>query len=82
MYICPFASFLQEINTVKKGLFMPKQTKLPSKGQNATKAIPIFKTEEAGRKFWGDAANDATEYFDASTMQVSKFTNLKPTSKT
>ena len=57
---------------------MPKQTKLPSKGQNATKAIPKFKTEAAERKFWEDAANDATEYFDASNVQVAKFTNLKP----
>ena len=46
------------------------------------KVIPQFKTEADERKFWEDAANDATEYFDASTMQVSKFTNLKPTSKT
>ena len=46
------------------------------------KVIPQFKTEAEERKFWEDAANDATEYFDASTMQVSKFTNLKPTSKT
>ena len=44
--------------------------------------IPQFKTEADERKFWEDAANDATEYFDASTMQVLKFTNLKPTSKT
>jgi len=46
------------------------------------KVIPQFKTEADEKKFWEDAANDATEYFDASTMQVSKFTNLKPTSKT
>jgi len=46
------------------------------------KVIPQFKTEAYEKKFWEDAANDATEYFDASTMQVSKFTNLKPTSKT
>ena len=46
------------------------------------KGIPQFKTEAEERKFWEDAANDATEYFDTSTMQVSKFTNLKPTSKT
>lgn len=44
--------------------------------------IPQFKTEADERKFWEDAANDGTEYFDASTMQVSKFTNIKPTSKT
>ena len=53
---------------------MPKQTKL----QNSTKAIPKFKSEAAERKFWEDASNDATEYFDASKMQVVKFTNLKP----
>ena len=57
---------------------MPKQTKLPSKGPTATKPIPKFKSEAAERKFWEDAANDATEYFDASDMQVAKFTNLKP----
>jgi hypothetical protein len=57
---------------------MPKQTK----PHNSTKTIPKFKTEADERKFWEDAANYATEYFDASTMQVSKFTNLKPTSKT
>jgi hypothetical protein len=48
----------------------------------SSKAIPKFQSEAEERKFWEDAANDATEYFDASTMQVSKFTNLKPTSKT
>jgi predicted DNA binding CopG/RHH family protein len=57
---------------------MPKQTKLPSKGPTATKPIPKFKSEAAERKFWEDAANDAMEYFDASNMQVAKFTNLKP----
>ena len=46
------------------------------------KVISRYKTEADERKFWENAANDATEYFDASTMQVSKFTNLKPTSKT
>jgi len=73
---------MPETNTVKKGLFMPKQTKLPSRGENATKAIPKFKSEAAERKFWEDAANDATQYFDASNKQVSKFTNLNPRSKT
>jgi hypothetical protein len=48
----------------------------------SSKAIPKFQSEANERKFWEDAANDATEYFDASIMQVSKFTNLKPTSKT
>ena len=57
---------------------MPKQTKLQSKDQTATKLIPKFKNEAAERKFWEDDANDATEYFDASHMQVAKFTNLKP----
>ena len=61
---------------------MPKQTKLQNSTKTNIKAIPKFKSEAAERKFWEDAANDATEYFDASTMQVSKFTNLKPTSKT
>ena len=56
---------------------MPKQTKLPSKVQT-TKAIPKFKSEAAERKFWEDATNDTTEYFDVANMQVAKFTNLKP----
>jgi len=46
------------------------------------KVIPQFKTEADERKFWEDAANDATQYFNASNKQVSKFTNLKPRSKT
>ena len=46
------------------------------------KVISQFKTEADERKFWEDAHNDATVYFDTSTMQVSKFTNLKPTSNT
>ena len=57
---------------------MPKQTNTRSKTQTATKAIPQFQTEAAERTFWEDAANDATEYFDASQMKVAKFTNLKP----
>ena len=57
---------------------MPKQTKLQNSTKQSTKAIPKFKTEAAERKFWEDAANDATEYFDTSKMQVAKFTNLKP----
>lgn len=57
---------------------MPKQTKLQSTIKSSLKAIPKFKSEAAERKFWEDAANDATEYFDASKMQVAKFTNLKP----
>jgi predicted DNA binding CopG/RHH family protein len=57
---------------------MPKQTKLQNSTKTNIKAIPKFKSEAAERKFWEDAANDATEYFDASNMQVAKFTNLKP----
>ena len=70
--------FQLETNTVKKGLFMPKQTKLQNSTKATIKAIPKFKSEAAERKFWEDAANDATEYFDATKMQVAKFTNLKP----
>ena len=57
---------------------MPKQTKLQNSTKAIIKALPKFKSEAAERKFWEDAANDATEYFDASNMQVTKFTNLKP----
>jgi len=47
---------------------MPKQTKLQNSTKTNIKAIPKFKSEAAERKFWEDAANDATEYFDASNM--------------
>ena len=46
----------------------------------ATKAIPKFKSEVAERKFWEGKSNDATEYFEASTMKPAKFSNLKPSS--
>ncbi len=74
-----FVSFLPETNTAKKGLFMQKQTKLQNSTKPRVKAIPKFKSEAAERKFWEDAANDATEYFDVDNMQAAKFTNLKPT---
>jgi butyrate kinase len=61
---------------------MIKKSIVESDVQVSSKAIPKFQSEADERKFWEDAANDATEYFDASIMQVSKFTNLKPTSKT
>jgi hypothetical protein len=72
---------------MKKTQLVVRKAVLPVAGLGtrmlpATKAIPKFKSDAAERKFWEDAANDATEYFDASTKQVSKFTNLKPTSKT
>jgi butyrate kinase len=61
---------------------MIKKSIVESDVKVSSKAIPKFQSEADERKFWKDAANDATEYFDASIMQVSKFTNLKPTSKT
>jgi butyrate kinase len=61
---------------------MIKKSIVESDVKVSSKAIPKFQSEADERKFWEDAANDATEYFDASIMQVSKFTNLKPTSKT
>ena len=61
---------------------MIKKSIVESDVKVSSKAIPKFQSEADERKFWEDAANDATEYFDASTKQVSKFTNLKPTSKT
>ena len=57
---------------------MPKQTKLQTNAKATTKAIPKFKSEAAERKFWEDGANDTTEYFDSTKLQVAKFTNLKP----
>jgi hypothetical protein len=61
---------------------MIKKSIVESDVKVSSKAIPKFQSEADERKFWENAANDATEYFDASIMQVSKFTNLKPTSKT
>jgi hypothetical protein len=61
---------------------MIKNSIVESDVKVSSKAIPKFQSEADERKFWEDAANDATEYFEASIMQVSKFTNLKPTSKT
>ena len=61
---------------------MIKKSIVESDVKVSSKAIPKFQSEADERKFWEDAANDATEYFDASIMQVSKYTNLKPTSKT
>jgi hypothetical protein len=61
---------------------MIKKSIVESDVKVSSKAIPKFQSEADERKFWEDAANDATEYFEASIMQVSKFTNLKPTSKT
>jgi hypothetical protein len=61
---------------------MIKKSIVESDVKVSSKAIPKFQSEADERKFWEDAANDATEYCEASIMQVSKFTNLKPTSKT
>jgi hypothetical protein len=57
--------------------------KLPavSTTKAATKVIPKFKSEAAERKFWEGKSNDATEYFEASTMKPAKFSNLKSSSK-
>jgi hypothetical protein len=57
--------------------------KLPdvSTTKAAAKAIPQFKSEAAERKFWEGKSNDATAYFEASTMKTAKFSNLKPSSK-
>jgi hypothetical protein len=57
--------------------------KLPdvSTTKAATKAIPKFKSDVAERKFWEGKSNDATEYFEASTMKPAKFSNLKSSSK-
>ena len=61
---------------------MIKKSIVESDVKVSSKAIPKFQSEADERKFWEDAANDATQYFDASNKQVSKFTNLKPRSKT
>lgn len=40
--------------------------------------VPIFKNEDAERKFWSTA--DATDYFDKTDFVPTLFPNLKPTS--
>ncbi len=41
------------------------------------KVIPKFKSEAEERYFWNVASIDATDYFEASTMQIAKFIKLK-----
>jgi len=44
------------------------------------KAVPVFKNEDAERKFW--AEQDSTEFLDWSKAKRAIFPNLKPSTKT
>ena len=46
----------------------------PTKGNQ----LPAFESEAQEREFWESEGNDATGFFDLSTMVVAKFKNLKP----
>jgi predicted DNA binding CopG/RHH family protein len=47
---------------------------------NPTKVnpLPSFESEAQEREFWESEGNDATGFFDLSTMVVATFKNLKP----
>jgi predicted DNA binding CopG/RHH family protein len=49
-------------------------------GPNPTKVnpLPSFESEAQEREFWESEGNDATGFFDLSTMVVATFKNLKP----
>jgi len=46
----------------------------PTKGNQLT----AFESEAQEREFWESEGNDATGFFDLSTMVLAKFKNLKP----
>ena len=56
---------------------MPKSI-TKSKAPAKTKPLPKFRSEIKEREFWEAKDNDATAYFDPSTMAVARFKNLKP----
>jgi len=60
---------------------MPKRTTPQKTAKIITKAIPKFKSEADEKRFWAEKTNNATEYFDASTMKPAKLSNLKSSSK-
>lgn len=41
-------------------------------------ALPKFRSEAQERAFWEARDNDATQFFDTSTMSAVTFKNLKP----
>lgn len=49
-----------------------------SKPARKTQALPKFRSEAKEREFWESKDNDATQYFDPSTMVAATFKNLKP----
>ncbi len=48
------------------------------KSKRALKRIPVFRTEDEEREFWG--THDSTEYVDWSKAGVVRFPNLRPSS--
>lgn len=49
-----------------------------AKSKRVLKKIPVFRTEDAERKFWAHA--DSTEYVDWSRARVVRFPHLRPSS--
>jgi len=49
-----------------------------SKPARKTKSLPKFRSEAKEREFWEAPENDATEFFDPSTLAPVTFKNLKP----
>jgi predicted DNA binding CopG/RHH family protein len=57
-----------------------RKTGKKTKGSQALKHLPNFKTEESERKFW--AHEDSTEYIDWQKATRPAFPNLKPSLRT
>ncbi len=49
-----------------------------SKPTPKRKPAPRFRSEAKEREFWEAPDNDATEFFDPSTLVEARFKNLKP----
>jgi predicted DNA binding CopG/RHH family protein len=52
--------------------------KRPAPNPTKVNQLPNFESETQEREFWESKGNDATEFFDLSTLVVAKFKNLKP----
>lgn len=49
-----------------------------SKPAPKVKPLPKFRSEAKEREFWESKTNDATAYFNPSTLAPARFKNLKP----
>ena len=53
---------------------------MPKSPTKKLKTVPVFRSEDAERKFWSKA--DSTEYFDLTKAKRAVFPNLKPSTAT